>query len=162
MKDYTKSKIYKIIDNTNGNIYIGSTTQPISRRLTKHKSDYKQYVGGKFGYVSSFEIIKNGDYKIEVMEEFTCNKLSELRDKEFEYIKNNKCVNQLNPNNENIERLYINNDEYKLKKREYDLKYNVKENCLCGGKYTLKNRTCHERTAKHKKYIENQNQNKNN
>ena len=41
---YQKSKIYKIVDNTNNNIYIGSTCEPIlSRRLAKHVSNYNEF-----------------------------------------------------------------------------------------------------------------------
>ena len=36
-------KIYKIIDNTNGNIYIGKTEQKyLCERLSSHKYDYKK------------------------------------------------------------------------------------------------------------------------
>jgi len=37
MIDYTKSKIYKIICNNSGLIYIGSTTCLLSKRLQEHK-----------------------------------------------------------------------------------------------------------------------------
>ena len=44
MNKYNNGKIYKIIDNTNDNIYIGSTTEPIlSRRMAQHKSQYKLF-----------------------------------------------------------------------------------------------------------------------
>ena len=34
MPDYNKGKIYKIVDNTNNNIYIGSTCEPtLAHRL---------------------------------------------------------------------------------------------------------------------------------
>ena len=56
-------KIYKIIDNTNGNIYIGSTVQPLSKRLVGHRSSYNQYIKGK-KYVKSCDIIKNNNYNI--------------------------------------------------------------------------------------------------
>ena len=35
-RDYSKGKIYKIIDNTNGNIYIGATIKPLTTRLVVH------------------------------------------------------------------------------------------------------------------------------
>ncbi|RZJ99361.1 MAG: hypothetical protein EOO43_26640 [Flavobacterium sp.] len=66
MVNYADGKIYKIIDNTNGNIYIGSTAEPtLARRLAKHKSDYKRYLEGKSRYVtSSFGILDNEDYSL--------------------------------------------------------------------------------------------------
>ena len=68
MNKYNNSKIYKIIDNTNGSVYIGSTTQSINKRLSEHISNYKRYLNGKYHYNSSFEIIKNGNCKIELLE----------------------------------------------------------------------------------------------
>ena len=44
MTDYSKGKIYKIIDNTNGKIYIGSTVQTLQGRLLGHKTEYKNKV----------------------------------------------------------------------------------------------------------------------
>ena len=38
MVNYQLGKIYKIVDNTNGNIYIGSTCEPtLARRLAKQR-----------------------------------------------------------------------------------------------------------------------------
>ena len=54
-------KIYKIIDNTNDNIYVGSTRQKLlSTRLAIHK--YRKNC-------RAYEIIKNCDYKIQLIEE---------------------------------------------------------------------------------------------
>ena len=34
-------KIYKIIDNTNGNVYVGQTIQKLNQRIYGHKSEFK-------------------------------------------------------------------------------------------------------------------------
>ena len=39
-------KIYKIIDNTNSNVYIGRTTRTLNQRLREHKNDYKTNPNG--------------------------------------------------------------------------------------------------------------------
>lgn len=59
MVNYSKGKIYKIIDNTNNNIYIGLTTQALSKSLAEHRGDFKGYIIGKKKYSSSFKIIHN-------------------------------------------------------------------------------------------------------
>ena len=65
MVNYQLGKIYKIVDNTNGNIYIGSTCKPyLSSRLAGHKADYNNYLLGLRQHITSFEILKNGDYNI--------------------------------------------------------------------------------------------------
>jgi predicted GIY-YIG superfamily endonuclease len=53
--------IYKIVDNTNGNIYVGSTQQLLKNRKKHHES--------KYNMCSSREIIKNNDYYFELIEE---------------------------------------------------------------------------------------------
>ena len=89
-----ESKIYKIIDNTNGNIYIGSTCQSLKRRLSHHKSDYKRFLKGLSGNTKSFDIIKNNDYKIELIEACDIKTKQELFQKERYYIENNDCLNK--------------------------------------------------------------------
>ena len=44
MVDYRKGQIYKVCDQTFTKCYIGSTTQPLSKRMEKHRSDFKKYL----------------------------------------------------------------------------------------------------------------------
>ena len=47
MPDYGLGKIYKIVDYTNDNIYVGSTAEPtLARRLAGHRSSYKYWLKG--------------------------------------------------------------------------------------------------------------------
>jgi hypothetical protein len=96
MVNYELAKIYKVIDKTNGNIYIGSTCEPtLARRLAGHRGDYKRYLDGKFRFVTSFEILKNGNYEIVLLEE--CKDITskdQLHKRERFYIENNVCVNR--------------------------------------------------------------------
>ena len=48
-------KIYKIADNLNGQCYVGSAW---------HVANIKRFLNGKSNYVSSFEVLKYGDYVI--------------------------------------------------------------------------------------------------
>jgi len=117
--DYTHSKIYKIIDNTNGNIYIGSTTQSLSQRLGAHTRDHKRYCNGKFPYVSSFEIIKNGNYEIILIEEVNCNNKEQLHKYEREHIEANECINIRIPTRTKREHYKANRDILIEKQKEY-------------------------------------------
>lgn len=111
MVNYKDGKIYKIVDNTNGNIYIGSTSEPrLCRRLQKHKSSYKCYLNPnvKQGYMRSFDIIKNNDYNIFLIENYPCDSKDELHSREQYYIDKLECINKANAygiNEENIKRL---------------------------------------------------------
>ena len=97
--------IYKIVDNTNGNIYVGSTNQPLCKRMTSHrKSDNR---------CSSREIIKNNDYDVNILEE--CNE--ENRDeREQYYIDTLSCVNKKKA----FGQVNRQSEEYKKNKKEYD------------------------------------------
>jgi len=94
MIDYSNGKIYKIIDNTNGNIYIGSTCLTLEMRLANHLAKYNFNLRGRGNFTSSFDIIKNGDYKIELLELVRCENKEQLLDREKYYILNNECVNK--------------------------------------------------------------------
>ena len=117
--DYNLSKIYKIVDNTTGNIYIGSTTQSLSQRLGNHTKDYKRYCNGGFHYVSSFEIIKNENYEIILIEEVNCSNKEQLLKIEREHIEANECINLRIPTRTRKEYYKANKDRIK----EYQKKY---------------------------------------
>ena len=121
MVNYQLGKIYKIVDNTNGNIYIGSTCEPtLSRRLAQHKATYNQYVKGNSTFVTSFEILKNGSYEIVLIESYPCNSKDELHSREKFYIENNTCVNKYIPTRTKNEYYEANKEQI----REYQKQYN--------------------------------------
>ena len=58
--DYSKGKIYKIVCNTTGLVYIGSTCKSrLCQRLSGHVGDYKSYINGKRNFITSFKILGN-------------------------------------------------------------------------------------------------------
>jgi hypothetical protein len=96
--DYKNSKIYKIIDIAYTKMYIGSTTQTLTKRFSTHKSLYKMWKNGKGSFLSSYELFNEfglDNCKIELIENYSCNSREELHRKEGEYIKQNKCVNKI-------------------------------------------------------------------
>ena len=93
--DYQKAKIYKIVDNTSDNLYVGSTCEPtLARRLAKHVGSYKGYINETYHYVGSFEILKNGDYDIILIENFPCNTKDELFSRERHWTNELICINK--------------------------------------------------------------------
>tara|TARA_R110000782_G_scaffold446_9_gene1412 strand:- start:4539 stop:4991 length:453 start_codon:yes stop_codon:yes gene_type:complete len=120
MPDYQKGKIYKIIDNTNGKVYIGSTAQPtLSRRLSGHKGHYKHYLAGKGRYCKSFSILENKDFRIILICNYPCDNIDELHKKEQYYIDSYECINthkafQSSENRKDyLKQLRLNNYEYR-------------------------------------------------
>ena len=107
-----KGYIYKIYDNTNGNVYYGSTKQLLCKRIAGHKAKYNCYLNKNINssYCKSYEIIKNNDYSYCVVEELEYESKWELLNKERYYIENNECINKQIPTRTGKE-YYENNKE---------------------------------------------------
>jgi len=160
--------VYKITCNKTGQIYYGSTELTVERRLEIHKKDYKSYLGGtKKGYCSSYEIIKNNDYEIELLEE--CDDKIHMRDRENFYIDNFSCLNIHNAGvlgrtqkewykdnrKEILERCKKYGKEYyQANKKKILQKSKETYNCPCGSTDIRKfNKARHETSKKHQKYL---------
>ena len=146
-----QAKIHKLVDNTNDKIYIGSTCKTLEKRLSEHKSDYKRFLKGIFNNVTSFDILKNNDYKIELIENCNIKTKQELLARERYFIQNYDCLNKNIPGNfddkgtQQYQKDYYEANENKLKE---------KFECSCGGRYTYGKKAKHEKTTKHIKYLE--------
>ena len=93
--NYNNGKIYKIYRYGIDEIYIGSTCISLSQRLAKHRQDYNEFLSGKRNYTSSYELVKHNDCKIELIEEYSCENMEQLRKKEGYYIRNiENCINR--------------------------------------------------------------------
>ena len=95
MVNYKNSKIYEIRCNITNNKYYGSTTQLLCKRKQEHKKSFKRWLENKkCNYYTSFEILKNGDYKFILVESFECDNKEQLLRREQYYIDNNECINK--------------------------------------------------------------------
>jgi hypothetical protein len=141
--------IYKIIDLSNGNFYIGSTAKDISERLKTHEYGYKSYLKGKMNFVSSYSILRNGKYCILPIHKFRCKDDIELRKIEDVYLLKHMsdilCVNK--------NRSCISNEERLLYKTINKDKLSAKSSCDCGGKFTFAQKSTHYKSKKHKKWM---------
>jgi hypothetical protein len=94
---YKNSKLYKIVDNTNDNIYIGATTKKLCQRLAQHMTDYRKYLNGKITLITCFDIFKNNNYEIILLEEFPCDNIEQLNKRKRYYIETLECINKIIP-----------------------------------------------------------------
>ncbi len=77
-------------------IYVGSTTQALSARMSGHRADFRRWqVGEPSSYITSFQIIALGDAYIELAEMVEFNTTEELRAAEGKMIRNTNCVNKV-------------------------------------------------------------------
>ena len=137
MSDYKQGKIYKIVDlTTENNIYVGSTCQTLEKRLSGHVNDFKYYtMNNNNNYITSYEVLKNGNYEILLIENYPCDSKYELLKKERYFIETMNCVNQIIPT--------------RTKKEWIDSNRHNQTVCECGMRYTTKNKKDHLKTKQH-------------
>lgn len=111
--------IYALLDNTNGQVYFGSTIHSLNKRLYGHKSCYKKYLEGKHGYLSSFEIICNDDYNIHPIEVVHYDTIDQLLMRERFYIEQIDCVNYNIPTRTQAERHAANPQPHRDRVKHY-------------------------------------------
>jgi hypothetical protein len=166
--DYQNGKIYRLVSDKIGAQYIGSTTQPLYKRLHWHKSSYDTWTQGRSKYyTSSFPIIESGDYEIVLIEEFPCSNKDELRRRERYFIETMECININIPTRTkkewgeaNTERIRLRTIEYRernkdvLKQKRKEYYEENKELILQKQAVYVKTRTPEQRKAIQDRYCE--------
>ena len=176
--DYQNGKIYCVRSYKTDLIYIGSTCQPLYKRLNEHKTNYKAYLKTGKTMFTSYKIYELDDKPyIELIKKFPCSCKDELRLEEGKTIRSMECVNRKiegrtpkeyrEDNKYNLlkqkKEYYEQNKEQILEyKKEYyeQNKEKIRERqkqkitCSCGSIYRKHDKAKHERTNKHKQYIE--------
>jgi hypothetical protein len=117
--DYQNAKIYKLYSPSENLVYIGSTTQKLSQRKTKHVSDFKSWQNGKMNFVTSFSVLEFEDHRIELIENYPCNSKEELLKREGYYIKELDCINKVISGRTQKEYRQDNKEEIAKKHKEY-------------------------------------------
>jgi len=79
MPDYSQGKIYKIVNDSNDNFYIGSTIQPLYKRMYHHKNQHHRCMSKNLG-------VDIKDCIIVLVENIQCKDKDELLRKERFYI----------------------------------------------------------------------------
>ena len=116
MPDYQKGKIYKLVSDHTDQIYIGSTIQKLSQRLTKHVSDFRK---GRKTPCNSKKLFELGNVKIILIENVPCDSKEELLKHERHYIETTNCVNKYIPGRTDAEYYHDNKEELLKQKKEY-------------------------------------------
>ena len=95
---YNTGKVYRISCRTTDTHYIGSTIKPLGVRLAQHEHGFIQFDTCKSNnYCSSYEVLRNGNYSIELLELVPCNNKVQLYLREKHHIDSNVCVNKNAP-----------------------------------------------------------------
>jgi hypothetical protein len=139
MPNYQLGKIYKIVCNTSGLVYYGSTCEPtLARRLAGHRGNFELWKKNNKLYVSSYKVLENKNYDIVLVELVPCNSKMELHKRERFFIENNVCVNMAVPLRSNLEYKSDHKEELSEKQKTYN-KSHLKDKANYDAMYCLKN-----------------------
>ena len=93
-QNFQNAKIYKITNDYNNDIYVGSTCNTLTKRYSLHKCDAtKQYNAHKPLYKLINEIGFER-FRIQLIEEYPCEDRYQLRQKEGQYIRDIGTLNK--------------------------------------------------------------------
>ena len=183
MSNFQEAKIYKVINKLNSEIYVGSTTLDLDKRMIKHKCDAKQRP-----HLSKFYTFMNetgiDNFEIELIEDYPCETQEELRKREGKIIKAMATLNQRvagrtpteyskeyrqtkkdKINKRRNERRKENPEKTKEEYKKYAKLYRerhpekIKEKaserieCECGGSYRRSDKSQHIQSKKHLKAL---------
>ena len=116
--DYSKGKLYKLVSDFTEKTYVGGTIKELSVRKSEHETGCDRWINEKPNspYVSSFELLKLGECRIELLENFPCNNRRELDERERYWIENTpNCVNKVIP--------FRTAEELRERRQKHDQKY---------------------------------------
>ncbi len=93
--NYNKSKIFVLKSDNSDRIYIGNTINSLSNRLYNMEQEFLYWQDHGEYYREYFEILKKKDYKIELIEDYSCDNIYQLDRRTIEHIRKDraKCVN---------------------------------------------------------------------
>lgn len=128
MVNYQQGKIYRLKSKSSNKSYVGSTAMNyLSQRLAEHLYSYNAYLNNvpSKKYVSSYEILEQEDYEIELICNYPCSNKKQLIKEEGKYIKQEKedgvyeCVNKIIAGRTSKEYNIDNRDKIKERDKNY-------------------------------------------
>ena len=149
MPNYQNGKIYILKCELTNKKYVGSTCNPLNRRLSEHK--YAIKIQKKMS-INDFI-----NPSIELLENYPCNSSKELKEREQFYISNTNCINKVSAFTDRKEYLLKTQDkrnersiEFYYKNKELINKRNSEKiKCECGCMIRRGDISSHRKTKKH-------------
>jgi group I intron endonuclease len=173
-QDFTKAKIYKITNDFNDDIYVGSTCDTLVRRFISHKADSTRE---RFQNRSLYKLMNEigfERFRIQLIEDYPCEDLYQIRQREGFWIRQIGTLNQRIESRTGQEYHEDNKDKINLRHREHwkevkdatnekrreeyaenKEKIRVRIICQCGAEICKRDKAAHERTKKHLALINN-------
>jgi len=164
MVNYSNGKIYKLVNNIDDKIYVGSTCGELRQRKYGHNQKSIKYPNRTV--YNHLNQIGWGNVDIVLIETHECKNKDELHRRERHFIDelkpelNNNLPTQTkveysNKRKEDGTIKKLSDEYYEANKAEILRKQLVKHICECGKQYTQNHKKRHEKTKKHIDFINN-------
>ena len=132
MNYFIDGKIFKIASKLRPNIvYVGSTYRELDKILEHYKQKYQLFLENRQKYLECFEIINRGDCSIELLENFPCENINQMKERELYFIQTLNCVNSIKRSRVNVDRV----------------------ECECGATFNKNHERFHENSKNHMAYL---------
>ncbi|MCR9134340.1 MAG: hypothetical protein NXI08_17360 [bacterium] len=92
-KDYNQGKIYCIRNTITDDVYIGSSCQPLSKRMAEHRQNINQANTRHYKLYMKMRELGQQAFYIELIEEVKCDNIEQLRKREGELIREMATLN---------------------------------------------------------------------
>jgi group I intron endonuclease len=149
-QDLSKGKIYKITNDYNDDVYVGSTCDTLVKRFSAHKKNANQHKNRKFSTL--INEIGFDRFRIELIENYPCVDKYQLRQREGYYIREMGTLNMLVSGRTSKESNKIGEETEARKETRKQYRENVCKqvyNCECGCEIHRHSLSAHLKTKKH-------------
>ena len=148
---YQNGKIYKIWSTLTDDFYIGSTTQPLYKRLYQHKSHFNAKRHWNMNIYQSIRALGKEKFFIELVQDFPCDTKHELCKREGELIRELKPSLNIKIDCRTYKEYLEDTKDYQ-RQRHHEYRLNNRESLVAKQKQQyMKNRDIHiERCRKYR------------
>ena len=154
MPCYQNGKVYKIVNDVDDKIYIGSTCNPLYKRLYGHKSRGKGWQP-EFTFYHHLNKVGWDNVRIILIENYPCKTMDELRAREryhYDQVPPHLRLNSIRPKITEQELIDRRNAKEK-REAELEAKFQqslVKNECECGA--SVRGLSAHFKTQRHQRW----------
>ena len=166
-QDFKNGKIYKITNNINSEVYVGSTCDILRKRFNTHKKDRNKECKKNQLLYKLMNELGHDVFRIDLIEEYPCDDKQALRQREGYWIRQIGTLNMIvagrtvheyeeSEQRKELNKKWKNENKEKIKEIKKTFRKNHSEiiSCSCGSNIHQYKLTCHEKSKKHIDFLE--------
>ncbi len=137
--DYSQAKIYKITNDFNNDVWIGTTCDTLVKKMSVHKAEAIRNVRKDCVIQNNIREFGFDRFRIQLIEDFPCEDVYQLRQRQGHFIREMKAINKYSDSNE-----YYEQNKKKIKEHVSEILV-----CECGCSTRRDNLSKHKKTKNH-------------